>query len=517
MFRIAERPTLESLRRRRAEIVRIAVAGASHDLRVFGSVAHDATAKDDQALARLVALVATLAAFLLRIHHLDYQSFWRDEMDAVFFATRTLPELGQMYLRVGENGPLYFTLLHFWLLLVGHSDFAVRYSSLLVGVAAVPLLYVLGARLFGHVVGALAAVLLAADPYHVWYSQEAKMYALVALVAILSVLLLDRALRSSSWAWWVAWLILLGAGFYLHFFMALLIVTEALFVLIAWRLGWQSARRGSTLLFVLALSYLPLAVWQVPALLHGLPTSYQFVLPNMLVTILLAKFSVGLLQPTPVAIVLFAFLFLSGVILSVPGTVRIAKALVIGWTVLPLVLFFLVSLRISLFLDRYLIIILPAYILLLGRGLFAVARRSVLATGAAVLGIVLLWAPAVWNQPLLKQDFKRSVAYLEQHRAPRDVLLFIPSWERTYFDYYHPAPYRWISPPSIDQSGLRPATTQIKQVLRNPEVTLWLVSVEPQYGDRHRQLQGWLDRRARLIGDVPFANLELRHYRGPVR
>lgn len=463
--------------------------------------------------ARVFPLATVLLAFALRLHHLTYQSFWRDEIDAVFFAGRSLPELGRMYLSVGENGPLYFTLLHFWLPVVGGSDFAVRYSSLLAGVLTVPLLYVLGTDLFGRSVGAVAALLLACAPYHIWYSQEAKMYALVAFTSTLSVHLLVRALKANTWIPWIAWLGVLTAGLYLHFFAALLIVFESVAVIIAWQVGVPGARRGGLVIMFLVIPYLPLAVWEVPLLLRGIPTSYTFLAPDAIGSILLAKFSFGLQEPTPASLVLFTFLLLGGVLLSGSGGRSKGLTLTIGWIVLPITLFYVVSLRIPLFLDRYLIIILPAYILLLGRGLVAVARRTTVVTAVVVVGITATWINAVWNEPLLKQDFKRSAAYLAPRLTTGDTLLFLPSWEHTYFDYYEASPYHWLDVGGPDEVGMESAIRPVKAVLSNSDGTLWLVSVEPEYGDQRHRLQRWLDANARLVADVPFANLTLRGYR----
>src|SRR5205807_2128610 len=72
---------------------------------------------------------------------LTAQSLWRDEMDAILFATRPLNQVLGNFTRPGENGPLYYLLLRPWLAATGQSDFALRSFSLLWGVLAIPLLY----------------------------------------------------------------------------------------------------------------------------------------------------------------------------------------------------------------------------------------------------------------------------------------------------------------------------------------------------------------------------------------
>ena len=54
-------------------------------------------------------------AFALRVVGLDLQSLWRDEVDAIRFAQFPVPELLQLFVQPGHNGPLYYWILRPWL------------------------------------------------------------------------------------------------------------------------------------------------------------------------------------------------------------------------------------------------------------------------------------------------------------------------------------------------------------------------------------------------------------------
>ena len=88
---------------------------------------------------RLLLLALTLAAFAWRVHNLDAQSLWRDEVDAVYFALRDLPQTLSMFIQAGQNGVLYFLSLRPWMRVVGSSEFALRYPSAIFSTLAVPL------------------------------------------------------------------------------------------------------------------------------------------------------------------------------------------------------------------------------------------------------------------------------------------------------------------------------------------------------------------------------------------
>ena len=128
----------------------------------------------------------------------------------------------QGFTEAGENGPLYTLLLHFWLgatqavplleklghLAFGHNEEAlVRGISALAGATAIPVMYALARRVGGVSLGVASAVLLAFNPFHIWYSQDAKMYSLLALVALLSALLYVKALESNSVRLWLGYVL----------------------------------------------------------------------------------------------------------------------------------------------------------------------------------------------------------------------------------------------------------------------------------------------------------------------
>lgn len=144
-----------------------------------------------------------LLAFAVRVWSSTAQSLWRDEVDAIRFATRALPALLETFRQPGENGPLFYLLLRPWLALHGQSEFALRYLSVVLGVLAVPLTYLVARRLLRYcdrtvplpdgsatvnpwhaTIAWLASLGVALSPYLVWYSQEGKMYALVVVLGL---------------------------------------------------------------------------------------------------------------------------------------------------------------------------------------------------------------------------------------------------------------------------------------------------------------------------------------------
>ncbi|MEE8162502.1 MAG: glycosyltransferase family 39 protein [Anaerolineae bacterium] len=200
-------------------------------------------------LGKIAVIAIIILAFALRIYRLDHQSIWYDEGVSIYFANQSLKDL-IAGVSTDNHPPLHFFTLHFWLKLAGQSEFSVRFLSLISGVLSVPLLFKLGRELFNQRVGLLAAFLLSISPFHVWFSQEGRMYTLAALLGLVSVytfVLLfrkgaskaprsTRLLRLSSVQGylWLSYVVIGTLGLYTHYYVAFVILFENTAFLAQW-------------------------------------------------------------------------------------------------------------------------------------------------------------------------------------------------------------------------------------------------------------------------------------------
>ncbi len=140
-----------------------------------------------------MALLAVCAlAVLLRVVNVDQRTLWYDEAYSLLYSQTSIShEAGA----ADVHPLLYYQTLHFWIRLFGDSAMAIRLLSVLFGVLTVPVAYALGRDWFGPRAGLASALITAVAPFHVQYSQEARMYALLTL-----------ALTSATWFYWRAWM-----------------------------------------------------------------------------------------------------------------------------------------------------------------------------------------------------------------------------------------------------------------------------------------------------------------------
>ena len=162
-----------------------------------------------------ILLALILLGFWLRVHNLDAFSFWTDEGLTPARSGYPIAQILrneiviQGYVSTDTHPPLYYLIIHVTRQLFGLSDFAFRYPSVLFGVLLIPLLYQLGRRLVPSplgrelgsgplLLGLLVALLTTVNPLQVTYSQEARMYTLLVLLATGMSTVLWRTLRATA-------------------------------------------------------------------------------------------------------------------------------------------------------------------------------------------------------------------------------------------------------------------------------------------------------------------------------
>ncbi len=141
-----------------------------------------------------VVVLITLVGGFLRVVLLAEKGMWLDEAFSVWLANKPLPDLLQWVVKIDQHPPLYYTLLHHWIAATSDAAYDARLLSALLGAATIPLIYLIGKRMSGVVMGLAAAVILAVSPFHIYFGQETRMYALLSFNAAVAIYALVRLL-----------------------------------------------------------------------------------------------------------------------------------------------------------------------------------------------------------------------------------------------------------------------------------------------------------------------------------
>jgi 4-amino-4-deoxy-L-arabinose transferase-like glycosyltransferase len=208
---------------------------------------------------RLALWLVILVALGLRLVRLDFQPLWWDEGWSLYFARSGV---GAMLERtaVDIHPPFYYLLLHLWTGVLGSASYIVRLLSVLVGTATVALIYVTGRVLLGKRGGLLAALLFAISPFHIYYSQEVRMYGLVTLLGLAAFLCaVKMAGTERRMLWWFGYVVTATAALYTQYYAAFLLVALNLWILARWlkerrlfrgMIPWLGAQVAVALLFL---------------------------------------------------------------------------------------------------------------------------------------------------------------------------------------------------------------------------------------------------------------------------
>jgi 4-amino-4-deoxy-L-arabinose transferase-like glycosyltransferase len=209
---------------------------------------------------RALALVL-LAGAALRFATLDLQSLWYDEAVTAHLLQLDLGGLLRAIPDSESSPPLYYVLAWLWAQVAGTGEVGLRALPALLGTATIALVAALGRRLGGERAGLIAAALVAVNPLLVWFSQEARGYALLALLAAGAALLWLRALEAPRAGRLLAWGAVAALALATHYYAIFLVAPQALWL--ALRAPTLRARLAALALPVAAAAALaPLALQQ---------------------------------------------------------------------------------------------------------------------------------------------------------------------------------------------------------------------------------------------------------------
>nr|WP_282442950.1 glycosyltransferase family 39 protein [Pseudomonas sp. NCIMB 10586] len=177
-------------------------------------------------LSRLWWVPILALAMALRFYHLTSAAIWGDEGSSLLLSEYAVADLW-FHAAHDVHPPLYFFLLRGWIEVFGDSIGSIRSMSALPGVAVVGLGIWLTRQLSTRRAAVLAGILLALLPTAVRYSQEVRMYSLLGVWLLGATLALVYWMRQPERTRYLAaYVLLMSAGFYTHYFTALCVLVH---------------------------------------------------------------------------------------------------------------------------------------------------------------------------------------------------------------------------------------------------------------------------------------------------
>lgn len=380
----------------------------------------------------LLGVLALFLIFALRIALIDV-TYMRDDEEIAFRTTQDRPVTYTIWYNTQQDvhTPTWFVTFWAWQQLVGSSEYMARVYSILLSLLVLALTYRLGADWFGAPrYGVFAVVALGVSAYGAIYSLEIRPYALVMLVAALSMWAYQRWLTRQSWRRALAWGATAALVMWVHYYLAFLVMVQIAFTLLSQpnrRMLRQAVGAGVTA-FALWLPLLPVFVSQVLHLAEEEVKSGDFrgigigstTEPTSLPALLdLARVTTNGLAP------------LYGVILLVGAALlwrRRSYWLALAWAFGVPAANLLVNLVASVYTQRYVTYLAVGLALAVGAALASLPGRYGLRwlalIGFAALNLAVL--PQHWPVRTPYRDIFQTVSQLAQ---PDDAVYFIKAGE----------------------------------------------------------------------------------------
>ena len=204
----------------------------------------------------LAAVIVVGAA--IRLATLGTQSYWTDEATTVHDIRQSFGGLLHQVHRTRRRRRSTSSSPGCGRSCSAPARWGLRSLSAMLGIGAIPIVYLCGRELVSRAAGLVAAALAAVSPFMVWYSQEARSYMLFAVLSGLSFLFCARAWKRRTDRDVVWWAVFSALAVLTHFFAAFLVAPEALMLL--YRLRSRVSMLAAGAVLVAQLAVLPLAV-----------------------------------------------------------------------------------------------------------------------------------------------------------------------------------------------------------------------------------------------------------------
>lgn len=399
----------------------------------------------------MIWLVLTIT-LILRLITLN-QSLWLDEaINVNNAAALDLKSLVLNYSLHDFHPPLYHILLRGWILLSGSSEIAVRIPSIIFGVITVYLTYLIGKKLFEEKTALIGATLAATAPLHIYYSQEARMYALAAALASLSAYFFISILKKDTLGSWLGFIISTTLMLYSDYLPYFLIPIYIIYLVLNRKVIGKSTLRAFIpaflIIFIFLIPWLVIFPKQIAGGLSvaaATPAWAQVVgqadIKNLLITPV--KFTIGRISHdnnltyalifAPIGIFV-GFLFLASLF-----RISRLRLFLAYWFFGPIVLAYLVSYFIPIFAYFRLIFVLPAFYLIIASAINIINWPSLTRFLLMIALSINLVSASIYflNPKFQRENWRDAVSWVYQNATPQTLALFESPYSVAPFDYYN--------------------------------------------------------------------------------
>ncbi|WP_291130385.1 glycosyltransferase family 39 protein [Flavobacterium sp. UBA7682] len=398
------------------------------------------------------ALIAILIfAAILRFYHLDYQSIWLDEIHTMLEANPK-QSMSDVYVAIstGEQmPPLYFYSIYFLFKIFGYTTIVARVFSAVLGIISIFTIYQFGKELYSKQVGLIAALLLCLNPFHLFFSQEARPYIILLIFTILAFTALVKFVKKPNRKNAIFYGLFAGLMLSSHFF-GLFVIVSQYFVLLVFLILSDKATRVS---------------FFVNSFISGIVTLLLFI-PAIKILIRVTEIKAFWIQPTTIETIkqifkdfcgnsdfiltlsILALLYYLFIQVKEPKTKKtysdivsnklfLSSIILFSWVLIVLAIPILRSyLTVPMIVSRYFIVILPALIVLISISIYRIKSNLIATLVVLLFSVGLLYQTIVNNNyytSISKTQFREITQFIINNNTSNDPVVTTLGWHFSHF------------------------------------------------------------------------------------
>lgn len=463
-------------------------------------------------------LLIVLLGLILRIYDLGGESLWYDEVYSIEISRSDFTGIIKEILYQSDNNPpLYYFILHIWMALFGDSEEAVRLLSALIGSVSIFIIFALGRLLYNKHTGLIAALILAISVYQIQYSQEARAYALMSCLSLLSVYFFVKLSYKADFKNSVGYVLSSFLLIYTHYFGALIIIAQNIYFFSIFLIDRDKSprcdlKRWIALQAILALLSMPEIIFLKET--YALNEGFWIEQPNLMGLI-------GIFIQYSGTFSLFVIFSLLCLYVCVNRALSLRKNyfggnestsvgfrssyisgvyLLIVLIILPVIIPFIYSqIKTPIFISRYMIGASVIFYLLVAKGIDDIVSKRIKLCVIALISLLSIVGIHRYYDNVDKEQWREAVEYIESNAFAGESIVVSP-------DYVLDAAHYYLKRSDL---VLVPLTEQSDIMSYANDDSYWVIL--SQHSNLYHKGRDVLSLEEKIISDKKFKRLKLYH------
>lgn len=389
------------------------------------------------ALNYLIPISLCLIAFFWKFAYIDSRDICLDEPFTIFHAQKSVLDILKLPSQNEPNPPLFMLLLHFWMKLFGTTPTVIRLLPLLFNALTPIFLYLTGKKLVNVWSGLIAAGMFIFSTYHFYYGLETRTYSLLSFGTGAALFFFVSLVKEPQRRFYFLGLIAADVlMIYSHYFGWFVVFIQAILCLFYIK-EKGFIKKMAMVIGITGILFIPMAIVFAKQFLKSkqgtwvsVPKSYEYF------------YELKQLVNSFWVLVVLCSLGIVGFYLLIknrPGKKEIKElAIVFLWWFVPYSLMFVVSYKIPMFINRYILFNSIGLYIFIAFFVGLSFERKKYWTLLVTLAIMISMLITLQINPRDEyyREVKNAISHAENLTDSNTIIIIHPHWASLGFTYY---------------------------------------------------------------------------------